>query len=182
MDYCHNELDYREGEGILIALTLLLLYVFLYLVELLLKGLYSLNILASCLLLVPLLLCCLLAAGTATCYLIDSRKYMLTDEGIVLQYFGKIKKLYSWDSVKEVGICKVNYTTRGPEEYLTVLRVVTIDEKKGPQHGPGFWANGLYTQYHWRSIITISYNEYRHQSFMSFCPEKVVDYRHLKRY
>lgn len=182
MDYCHNELHYREGEGISFSLTLVFLFVSLYPAELLLKSLYIRNILASCICCVMMLFFWFFAAGTATCYLMDSRKYMLTDEGIVLQYFGKYQKLYSWDSVREVGICKVNYTTVGPEEYLTVLRVVTIDEKKGPQHGYGFWANGLYSQYHWRSIITISYNEYRHQAFLSLCPEKVVDYRHIKRY
>ena len=113
----------------------------------------------------------------------DSRKYSVTEDGVVLQYFGKIKTLYSWDSVRTIEISKINYTTRSaPVSYQTVLRLVTFDEKNGPRKGYGFWATAPYTMFHWRSIITISYTEDRYQEFLDVCPEKVVDYRYIKRY
>ena len=110
------------------------------------------------------------------------REYAISKEGITLRYPFRYTVMHSWDEISEIGICNVHYTTRGPVEYLMVIRCVIGEEKSGPAKGHGWWADSFYSAMHFRKIITILYSEERLEEFKQVCPFEIIDYRGIKRH
>lgn len=179
MDYCYHYYRYREGEGISLGLAALFFYIFL-------DG--SLSLFSAHTLAQIIIDVIIMAFGlTFACimffaYLEISRKYAITQTGLVLKYPFNFTVTHPWCELSEIGICKVHYTTRGPVEYLTAIRCVIGEEKNGPRKGHGWWADSFYSVIHFRKVITIIYSEDRLEAFNTVCPLEIIDYRGLRRY
>lgn len=114
-------------------------------------------------------------------YFFLARKYIVTDTSITIRYPFYIQNEYQWADIREIGICKVHYTSKG-FNYDTVLRCVVGEERNGPSKGYGFWANELYSAFHLRKVIIIRYSEYRQSELQSAYPGEIIDYRGIRRY
>lgn len=179
MQYCYDHSYHRQLEGITIGLAGLFLFIIL-------EGIYNLfqfvSIIHSVIYSGVIIFGVVFFSIASMEYLAISRKYRITEFGIIIQYPLGITVKYSWDILSEVGVCKVHYTTRGSFSYLTVIRCVVGEEKNGPSKGYGRWADSLYSTIHFNKVVVILYTEERHKEFNSICPLDVIDYRGIKRY
>lgn len=105
------------------------------------------------------------------------RKFSLSAEGISVAYFKSQVKFFRWDSITEIGICNVHFSTRGGAE--TVFRFVIGSEFRGPSHGYGNWATQSYSIRYQYRIIIIDYSDALRQELETVCPIPIRDYRHL---
>lgn len=114
-------------------------------------------------------------------YLLYSRRYLVSEDGIIVKYPFLPETLYPWDSISEIGICKVHYALRGCH-FLTAIRCVIGEEKNGPHKGYyGSWASEFYSMRHLRNVIIISYADYRAAELQKYYPKQIKDYRWIKR-
>lgn len=127
--------------------------------------------------LIPALSCYFSIKG----YLLYSRRYLVTDAGLVVKYTFLPEILYPWGTVREIGICKIHYAPRGCH-YLTAIRCVIGEEQNGPHGGYGSWAGEFYSMRHLHNVIVIVYADYKLDEIKKYCPDKIKDYRWIKRF
>ena len=81
--------------------------------------------------------------------IVCSRKFAVNEKGMTICGIGSRSRFYPWQSFRDIGICKVHYTSRLPYEYDIVLRFSLRDARRGPQSGAwGFWTTELYELIH----------------------------------
>lgn len=111
-----------------------------------------------------------------------SVKYAVGEDGITIWSIDSRSILYPWESFRDVGICKVHYTSRLPYEYDIVIRLSRIEEPRGPRTGTyGTWATELYELFHFRKIILITFTQERLAQLAAVYPGDIADYRAIRR-
>lgn len=115
-------------------------------------------------------------------YIIYTRRYGVTEKGIVIAYPFGAPIFYPWEQISDVGICKVHYPRRGAFRYEVIIRCVIGKEEKGPKQGFGNWTTTEYEALHLWNIVTIRFSALRLSEFQKMYPFGVNDYRSIKRY
>ena len=114
--------------------------------------------------------------------IVQNRKYAVSEYGITIWSIGSRSILYPWESFRDVGICKVHYTSRLPYEYDIVIRLSRMEEPRGPRTGTyGAWATELYELFHFRKIILITFTQERLAQLAAVYPGDIADYRAIRR-
>lgn len=179
MDYCYHLDRYRGQARICFGIAVLFLVISAVWVYTLF-GARTLSTAAQC------ALGAMVSLGigilTLMAFLEMGRKYVLSENGITLQYPFRFNAAYTWDQLSGIGICNVHYTNDDPPKYLTVIRCVVGPEKNGPGKGEGWWTSSYYSTVRFRRIITIAYTDERLEEFKKVCPLEIVDYRGIKHY
>ncbi len=114
--------------------------------------------------------------------IVQNRKYAVSEHGITIWGIGSHSIHYPWESFRDIGICKVHYTSRLPYEYDVVIRFSRMEEPRGPRtgtHGP--WATEIYELLHFRKIILITFTQERLAQLTSVYPDEIADYRAIRR-
>ena len=114
--------------------------------------------------------------------IVQNRKYAASKHGITIWGIGGRSTLYPWESFRDIGICKVHYTSRLPYEYDIVIRLSRMEEPRGPRtntYGP--WATELYELLHFRKIILITFTQERLAQLAAVYPDEIADYRAIRR-
>ena len=110
--------------------------------------------------------------------IVQNRKYAVSEDGITIRGIGSRSILYPWESFRDIGICKVHYTSRLPYEYDVVIRMSRMEEPRGPSTGTyGPWATELYELLHFRKIILITFTQERLAQLAAVYPDEIADYR-----
>lgn len=123
----------------------------------------------------------LILVGAILLFLLNTRKFRITKDGLQIRYITGTVCSYGWDEISEIGICKVRYAAKDISRYKTVLRCVIGNEENGPSHGYGSWATEIYELLHFRKIVTISYTQMRLEDICAVCPFDVIDYRYIRK-
>lgn len=114
--------------------------------------------------------------------IMQNRKYAISEHGITISNIGSRNSFYSWQAFRDVGICKVHYTSRLPYEYDVVIRFSLIHENTGPKSGVwGFWATEIYELLHFRQIILLTFSQERFNQLVSVYPNEISDYRTIMK-
>ena len=114
--------------------------------------------------------------------MVRSRKVAFSEKGMMVYGIGSRSRFYQWQSFRDIGICKVHYTSRLPYEYDIVLRFSLRDERRGPRSGAfGFWTTELYELIHFRSIIRLTFTQERLELLRAVCPAEISDHRSIRR-
>ncbi len=114
--------------------------------------------------------------------MVRSRKFAFSEKGMTVYGIGSGSRFYQWQSFRDIGICKVHYTSRLPYEYDIVLRFSLRDERRGPQSGVwGFWTTELYELIHFKTIIRLSFTQERLDRLRIVCPTDISDHRSIRR-
>lgn len=113
---------------------------------------------------------------------VSARKYRINESGLVLRYpFGK-EKLYPWDQLYEVALCKVHYASWG-DNHIPAIRCVLREEVHGPKNAKTAresWQSMNYEFLHHKTVVSIYYTPERLAEFQRLCPYHITDYRDLK--
>ena len=114
--------------------------------------------------------------------IVQNRKYAVSEHGITIWGIGGRSTLYPWESFRDIGICKVHYTSRLPYEYDVVIRFSRMVEPRGPRTGTyGPWATEIYELLHFRKIILITFTQERLAQLAAVYPDEIADYRAIRR-
>ena len=114
--------------------------------------------------------------------IVQNRKYAVSEHGITIRGIGSRSILYPWESFRDIGICKVHYTSRLPYEYDVVIRLSRMEEPRGPRTGTyGPWATELYELVHFRKIILITFTQECLAQLAAVYPDEIADYRAIRR-
>lgn len=114
--------------------------------------------------------------------IVQNRKYAVSEDGITIWSIDSRSILYPWESFRDVGICKVHYTSRLPYEYDIVIRLSRMEEPRGPRTGTyGAWATELYELLHFREIILITFTQERLAQLTAVYPNEIAEYRKIQR-
>ena len=114
--------------------------------------------------------------------IVQNRKYAVDNHGITISSFGNRRTFYPWQSFRDIGICKVHYTSRLPYDYDVVIRFSQMDESSGPKSGTwGPWATEFYDLIHFRKLLLITFTQARLDQLTAIYPDEIADYRHIKR-
>ena len=114
--------------------------------------------------------------------IVQNQKYAVSEHGITIRGIGSRSTLYPWESFRDIGICKVHYTSRLPYEYDIVIRLSRMEEPRGPRTGSyGPWATEFYELLHFRKIILITFTQERLAQLAAVYPDEIADYRSIRR-
>ena len=126
--------------------------------------------------------------GIAACvsciviYIIDTRTYNISSDGITIQYADFYIKHYPWSDVSNIAICDVYHSTRVAEIYETVIRFSIGEEPDGPLgsntqltlSGHKKWSTYEYGLAHCQTVISISYTSDRLEQVKRLSGKEVV--------
>lgn len=113
---------------------------------------------------------------------VSARSYRINESGLVLRYpFGR-EKLYPWDQLHEVALCKVHYAS-GSDKHIPAIRCVLRAEAESPRNAKTAresWQSLSYEFLHHKTVVSIYDTPERFAEFQRLCPHEIADYRDLK--
>ncbi len=176
LDYCLIP-SKRESAFCLVALVLC---VFVFLIWVVITEAFP-GIIAALFVLFILFWLAMLLVSIAN-LIVQNRKYAVDERGITICSLGNRCTLYPWQSFRDVGICKVHYTSRLPYEYDVVIRLSRMEEPRGPKSGAwGPWTTELYELVHFQEIILITFTQERLAQLEAVSPNRITDYRSIRK-
>lgn len=113
---------------------------------------------------------------------VSARTYRIDEHGLILRYPFSKEKLYPWDQLHEVALCKVHYAS-GSDNHIKAIRCVLREEADGPRNAKTAresWQTMSYEFLHQKTVVSIYYTPERFAEFQRLCPYEIADYRDLK--
>lgn len=108
-----------------------------------------------------------------------TREYELSDQGITIQYLGRFRRLYSWDSIRKICICTVFRTSDRLPGTLVIWCTLGKIHKEPPKGNRISWNQPEYTLMHFRSVLLVEYSPERLEEFQKYSKREIPDYRDL---
>ncbi len=108
-----------------------------------------------------------------------TREYELSEQGITIQYLEKYKRFYSWDSIRQICICRVFRTNDAIPGELVIWCTAGKIRKEPPKGNRISWNREEYILTHFRSVLLMEYSPERLEEFKRYSKREIPDYRDL---
>lgn len=111
----------------------------------------------------------------------QTREYELSDQGITVQYLGKYRRFYPWDSIRNICVCTL---FRKSDLELGKLAIwctagkIRFEPPKGNANRTA-WNQQEYILMHFRTVLTMTYTPERLEEFRKNSRREIPDYRNL---
>ena len=116
-------------------------------------------------------------------YVIGTRTFYLSMDGITVQYTDIYTKQYHWNEINSIVICDVYHSTRSTEIFERVIRFAIGEEPNGPLSknkqwtlsGHEKWSTYEYGLAHFQTVISISFTPDRLVQVKEFSCMDILD-------
>ncbi len=110
-----------------------------------------------------------------------TREYKLCDQGITIQYLGKYRRFYPWESIRNICVCTLFRNSDLQPGKLAIWCTagkLRFEPPKGNANRTA-WNSDDYIARHLRSILTMDYSPERLEEFEKYSKREIPDYREL---
>jgi len=111
-------------------------------------------------------------------FVIERRKYQMSEEGLTISYGGSIRKFYPWTMFQKILVCDFDHAPKYPPNCSVIIRLAAFEEPHGPHSiqkkltisGIDRWRGYHYTMRNFTKIL-----------FLEYTPELLEEVKHFSQ-